>query len=118
MAQDCIFCKIVSGEVPSDTVYEDKELFVFKDINPQAPVHLLIIPKKHISSLADVTEEDYGLLGRMMGMAHLFAAKAGSTNWFRSIVNTGKVGRQDVFHLHVHVLGGDAPLPPMIYRNS
>jgi diadenosine tetraphosphate (Ap4A) HIT family hydrolase len=71
MAQDCIFCKIVSGEVPSDTVYEDEELFVFKDINPQASVHLLVIPKKHISSLADVTEEDYGLLGRMMGMAHL-----------------------------------------------
>ena len=88
MPQECIFCKIVSGDVPSDMVYEDDEVFVFKDIHPQASVHLLVIPKKHISSLADVTEEDYGLMGRMMGMLHFFAAKAGSTNGFRSIVNT------------------------------
>lgn len=118
MTQDCIFCKIVTGEVPSNKVYEDDEMLVFKDIHPQTPVHLLVIPKKHISSLADITEEDYGLLGRMMGMAHLFAAKAGSTNGFRTIVNTGEVGRQDVYHLHIHVLGGDAPLPPMVWRKS
>lgn len=118
MTQDCIFCKIVSGEIPSDKVHEDDEILVFKDIHPQTPVHLLVIPKKHISSLADITEEDYGLLGRMMGRAHLFATKAGSINGFRTIVNTGKVGRQDVYHLHIHVLGGDVPLPPMVYRNS
>ena len=118
MTQDCIFCKIVSGEVPSDKVHEDDEILVFKDIHPQTPVHLLVIPKKHISSLADITEEDYGLLGRMMGRAHLFATQAGSINGFRTIVNTGEVGRQDVYHLHIHVLGGDAPLPPMVYRKS
>ena len=118
MSLECIFCKIVAGEIPSDKVFEDDELYVFKDIHPQAPVHLLIIPKKHISSLADVVEEDYGLLGRMLGKAHFFASEMGLKNGFRTIINTGEVGRQDVFHLHIHLLGGDTPLPPMIYRTK
>lgn len=116
MAQDCIFCKIVAGELPCDKVYEDDEIIVFKDINPQAEVHLLAVPKKHIVSLAEIDEEDYGLLGRMIGRSKSFAEQMGSVDGFRTVINTGKIGRQDVFHLHVHVLGGSEPLPAMIYK--
>ena len=115
---DCIFCKIVARELPSEIVFEDEELLAFKDINPQAPVHVLIIPKKHIASLADVSEDDYGLLGRMLGKVKAIAEVAGSVNGFRTIVNTGEVGRQDVFHLHIHLLGGDEVLPPMMFRKK
>jgi len=116
MAQDCIFCKIVAGELPCDKVFEDDEIIVFKDINPQAEVHLLAVTKKHIVSLAEVNEEDYGLLGRMIGRSKSFAEQMGSVDGFRTVVNTGRIGRQDVLHLHVHVLGGSEPLPAMIYK--
>lgn len=116
--QDCIFCKIVRGEIPSRKVYEDDEIFAFHDINPAAPVHFMIVPKKHIASLADVQDEDRDVLGRIMMMAGRLAKEQGSTDGFRTVVNTGRVGRQDVYHLHVHILGGDKPLPGMIHKST
>lgn len=116
--RDCIFCKIVRGEIPSSKVYEDDEIFAFHDINPAAPVHFMIIPKKHIASLGDVQDEDRDVLGRIMVMAGRLAREQGSTDGFRTVVNTGRVGRQDVYHLHVHILGGDKPLPGMIQKSK
>lgn len=116
--QDCIFCKIVRGEVPSRKVYEDDEILAFHDINPAAPVHFMIIPKKHIASLGDAQEEDRGVLGRIMVMTGRLARKQGLTDGFRTVVNTGRVGRQDVYHLHIHVLGGDKPLPGMMHKSA
>ena len=116
--QDCIFCKIVRSEIPSRKVYEDDEILAFHDINPAAPVHFMIIPKKHIASLGDAQQEDRDVLGRIMLMTGRLAREQGSTDGFRTVVNTGRVGRQDVYHLHVHVLGGDNPLPGMIHRSK
>jgi len=113
---DCIFCKIVAGKIPSRKVYEDDAMFAFHDINPVAPVHFMIIPKKHVDSLATVTEEHAPVLGRMMAMAGRLAREQGSTEGFRTIVNTGRIGRQDVYHLHIHIIGGPDPLPRMIVR--
>lgn len=116
--QDCIFCKIVRGEIPSRKVYEDDEVLAFHDIRPVAPVHFMIIPKKHIASLAEAREEDSGVLGAIMLLAGRLAHEQGSTDGFRTIVNTGRVGRQDVFHLHVHIVGGKDPLPGMIQKSN
>ena len=113
---DCIFCRIVRGEIPSNPVYEDAEILAFNDIQPQRPVHVLIIPKRHITSLAEVTESDAGILGRMLSKANLIATAQGSTDGFRVIINTGRVGQQEVPHLHVHVLGGPDPVGPMLKR--
>ena len=111
---DCIFCKIIRGEIPSTRVYEDDEVLVFKDIHPAAPVHLLVIPKRHISGLSAVQAADQQVLGKMMLVASQVAREAGCTDGFRTIINDGRVGRQDVFHLHMHVLGGTKPLGRMI----
>lgn len=116
--QDCIFCRIVRGEIPSRKVYEDDEIVAFHDIDPVAPVHFMIIPKKHIPSLADAREEDRDVLGNIMVLAGRLAGEQGSTEGFRTIVNTGKVGRQDVYHLHVHIIGGKNPLPGMIQKST
>jgi len=113
---DCIFCKIVDGRIPSKKVYEDADMLAFHDINPVAPVHFMIIPKKHVDSLATVGEEDAPVLGRMMAMAGRLAREQGSTEGFRTIVNTGRIGRQDVYHLHIHIIGGPDPLPRMIVQ--
>jgi len=113
---DCIFCKIVAGTIPSRKVYEDDDMFAFHDIQPAAPVHFMIIPKKHIDSLATATDADARVLGRMMAMAGRLATQEGATDGFRTIVNTGRVGRQDVYHLHIHILGGPNPLPRMIAK--
>lgn len=113
-AQDCIFCKIVRGEIPSRKVYEDGEVFAFHDIHPIAPVHFMIVPKQHIASLAEVDEGHRAILGKIMVLAPRLAREQGSPDGFRTIVNTGRVGRQDVFHLHVHIIGGKEPLPGMI----
>ena len=102
--KDCLFCKIIRGEIPSSRVYEDDEVLVFKDIHPSAAVHLLLIPKKHIARLSEAMPEDQQLLGKMMLVASQVAREQGSTDGFRTIINDGRVGRQDVFHLHVHVL--------------
>jgi histidine triad (HIT) family protein len=114
--QNCIFCKIVRGEIPSKKVYEDDEILAFHDINPLAPTHFMLIPKKHIGSLAEVGSEDAGVLGRIMALTGRLAREQGSPEGFRTIVNTGRIGRQDVMHVHVHVIGGPDPLGPMIVR--
>jgi histidine triad (HIT) family protein len=104
---DCIFCKIVAGEVPSDTVYEDDELMAFRDINPQAPVHILIIPKLHIASIAELTVEHHKLIGDMTLLAGKLAEKENIANsGYRLAINNGRDGGQAVAHLHLHLLGG------------
>jgi histidine triad (HIT) family protein len=111
---DCIFCKIVRGEIPSRKVYEDDDMLAFHDISPIAPVHFMIIPKQHIDSLAVVDASHVPVLGRMMAMAGRLAKEQGSPDGFRTIVNTGRIGRQDVYHLHIHIIGGPDPLPRML----
>lgn len=113
---DCIFCKIVEGKIPSRKVYEDADMFAFHDINPLAPVHFMIIPRKHLDSLAAADDSHAAVLGRMMAMAGRLARQEGAADGFRTIVNTGRVGRQDVYHLHIHILGGPDPLPRMIAK--
>ena len=106
MDPNCIFCKIVAGQVPSRKVYEDEEFLAFHDVRPLAPVHILVIPKRHIPSLADVTVDDQPMLGRLLALAPRLARDLGLTGGFRLGVNTGRDGGQEVFHLHLHVLGG------------
>jgi histidine triad (HIT) family protein len=113
---DCIFCKIVEGKIPSRKVYEDDDMLAFHDINPLAPVHFMIIPKKHVDSLAHVSESDAPVLGKMLAKASALASEQGSPDGFRTIVNTGRIGRQDVYHLHIHIIGGTNPLPRMIAK--
>ena len=103
---DCLFCKISRGEIPSERVYEDDKVFVIKDINPQAPVHLLVIPHAHIESLNDLSEEDGALMAHIMGLLPKLAKEQGLDTGFRTIINTGRGGGQVIFHLHVHLLGG------------
>ena len=105
----CIFCKIVAGHIPSRKVFEDAELLAFHDIQPAAPVHVLIIPKTHIAMLSDVGPEHDALLGRMLGLAPRLMRELGVTNGFRTQINTGADGRQEVPHLHMHVMGGPRP---------
>ena len=102
---DCIFCKIASGDIPSDIVYEDEKIVVFRDLDPQAPVHVLMIPKKHISSVDDVTQEDEELLGYMIGKVKDVTKKLGVDNGYRVVINCGEDGMQTVKHLHLHILG-------------
>ncbi|MDK4574918.1 histidine triad nucleotide-binding protein [Kingella kingae] len=102
---DCIFCKITDKQIPASVVYEDEQMLCFKDINPAAPVHLLLIPKVHFDSLAHAQVEHETLLGKMMLRVPQIAANAGLTNGFKTQINTGKGGGQEVFHLHIHILG-------------
>ncbi len=112
---NCIFCKIARGEIPARKIHEDEQMVAFGDVRPQAPVHLLIIPKRHIESLAECGESDAALLGSMLALAPRLAREQGSPDGFRTIINTGRVGRQEVYHLHIHVLGGPEPIPgPMV----
>ena len=106
---DCIFCKIAAGEIPCQKVYEDDELLAFKDIRPAAPVHLLIIPKLHLPSLNEAGAEHHTLLGRMLTLAPKLAREQGADNGFRVVINTGRDGGQEVYHLHLHVMGGPRP---------
>lgn len=106
---DCIFCRIVAGQIPARKVHEDDELLVFHDINPWAPVHVLVIPKLHLASLADAGPQHEGLLGRMLGLAPRLMQQLGVTGGFRTVINTGADGGQEVFHLHMHVFGGPRP---------
>ena len=114
--ENCIFCKIVRGEIPSRKVYEDELVFAFHDIHPVAPVHFMIIPKEHVPSLAHLEEQHAAAMGRIMVLAQRLAAQEGSTDGFRTIINTGRIGRQDVMHVHVHIIGGGEVLPPMLVR--
>jgi histidine triad (HIT) family protein len=104
---DCIFCKIASGEIPADIVYHDKEIIAFRDINPQASVHLIIIPRKHIPSLDRMKESDTALVGRMVATANKLAKDKGvAEKGYRLAINCGAEGGQLVPHLHMHLLGG------------
>ena len=104
--EDCIFCKILSREVPGEIVYEDDDFLGFKDINPQAPEHLLFIPKKHISGPAAMGEEDEQLIGKVMRIGAELATENGIGDNFRVVFNNGEGAGQTVFHIHMHVLGG------------
>ena len=107
---DCLFCKIISGDIPSDKVYEDDVMYVFKDIAPKAEVHLLAIPKEHIESLNEVNDKHDAIMAHMIKQLPKLAKQQGLDTGFRTIINTGPGGGQVVFHLHMHLLGG-ANLP-------
>ena len=113
---DCIFCRIVAGQIPAKKVYEDDDILAFNDINPARPVHVLVIPKKHIASLATATAADTPVLGKMLAIANEIATAQGSPDGFRIIINTGRVGQQEVPHLHIHIVGGPDPVGPMLKR--
>ncbi len=104
---DCLFCKIAAGTIPPKIVYEDDRTVAFDDINPQAPVHVLIVPRRHAASIADLNDADAGLLGHLLMIGAKVAKQKGiADSGYRLVLNTGKHGGQSVFHLHVHVLGG------------
>lgn len=113
---DCIFCKIARGEIPSRKVYEDDDIFAFHDIEPITPVHFMIIPKQHIPSLAEAELSHAPVLGKMLALAGRLAREQGLADGFRSVINTGRIGRQEVYHLHMHILGGPEPLGSMVRK--
>lgn len=116
---NCIFCKIAAGQIPSKKIYEDEDLIAFHDINPAAPVHFLIVPRQHVATLADCGEQHAAILGKMLTLAPRLAAEQGCgygldaegkpTGGFKTIINTGPDGGQEVYHLHMHVIGGPHP---------
>ena len=103
---DCLFCKIAAGEIPADIIYEDEQVLVFKDINPKAKVHLLIIPREHIAGLNALESRHDTLIAHIMRLIQPLALKQGLESGYRTIINTGRDGGQEVFHLHIHLLGG------------
>lgn len=111
----CIFCKIVRGEIPCRKVYDDGELLAFHDIHPVAQVHILLIPKLHLTSLMEADDSHAALLGRMLLLAPKLAREQGLNNGFRTVINSGSGGGQEVFHLHIHIIGGN--VPPMVRRD-
>lgn len=113
---ECIFCKIARGEIPCRKVYEDDDVLAFHDINPVAPVHFMLVPKLHLPSLMDAGRQHEALLGKMLLLAPRLAAEQGLDNGFRTVINTGKGGGQEVFHLHIHIIGG-GNIPPMMRRS-
>jgi histidine triad (HIT) family protein len=106
MASDCVFCKIIAGEIPSDRVYEDDQTVVFKDIDPKAKVHLLVVPKQHIPSLNELRPEHDALMAHLLRLLPRLGRDQGLSEGFRTIINTGRGAGQAVFHLHIHLLGG------------
>jgi len=112
---NCIFCKIVRGEIPCRKVYEDEELFAFHDIHPVENVHFMLIPKLHIESLSETNDSHAKLLGNILLQASKLAKEQGLHSGFRTVINTGKGGGQEVFHLHIHIMGG-GNIPPMVRR--
>ncbi|MFL5756338.1 MAG: histidine triad nucleotide-binding protein [Chloroflexota bacterium] len=108
MTDDCLFCRMASGAVPVDKVHEDDLVFAIRDINPQAPTHVLVIPVRHVGSAAELTETDAPMLARLVAVAAELAAKDGLSNGWRLVTNVGRDGGQSVNHLHVHLLGGRA----------
>ncbi|HEX3438092.1 MAG TPA: histidine triad nucleotide-binding protein [Pseudacidobacterium sp.] len=103
---DCLFCKIIAGSIPSKKVYEDAQVYAFADIDPKAPIHILIVPKKHIASLAETSADDTNLLGHLHEVAARIAHETKLIGGYRTVINTGLEGGQTVFHLHIHLLGG------------
>ncbi len=107
MAEKCLFCRIVAGEIPADIVHQDEEFLAFRDINPQAPKHIIIIPKTHITSLLEITEQQQGLIGRLIILARNLAAREGiAERGYRLAINCGPEGGQVIPHLHLHLIGG------------
>ncbi len=106
---NCIFCKIIAGQIPAKKACEDDELLVFHDIAPWAPVHVLVVPKTHITTHYDITPEHAPMLGRMLALAPRLMRELGVNNGFRTLINCGPDGHQEVQHLHVHVMGGPRP---------
>jgi histidine triad (HIT) family protein len=104
--ENCLFCKIVAGQIPSRKVYEDDDLLAFHDIHPKAPVHFLVIPKNHVDTLGDCGPSDADVLAKMLLKVPQLAREAGCANGFRTVINTGPDGGQEVYHLHLHVMGG------------
>jgi histidine triad (HIT) family protein len=105
----CLFCRIIAGEIPSSKVFEDAELFAFNDINPQAPLHVLVVPKKHIATTNDLATEDEALVGKMVRRAAAIAAENGyADRGYRTVLNCNREAGQTVFHIHLHVLAGRA----------
>lgn len=102
----CLFCKIVEGSIPSTAVYQDEQCYAFADIHPQAPVHVLVVPREHINSLAEATQDDRPLLGHLLWAAAEIARAKGLSEGYRTVFNSGSDGGQTVDHLHVHLLGG------------
>ncbi len=115
---NCIFCKIVRGEIPARKVYEDDDVLAFHDIQPVAPVHFMLIPKQHVANMYELAPGDAPVMGKILTLAGRLAREEGAVDGFRTIVNTGRVGRQDVPHVHVHVIGGPDVLGPMIVRSK
>ena len=115
---DCIFCKIIAGQIPSRKVFEDEDILAFHDIHPVAPVHFMVVPKLHIASLAEVQPDHRMLLGKMLEYGSRLAKEQGCSDGWRTIINTGRVGRQEVYHLHMHIIGGNQVLPGMIKRQG
>lgn len=106
---DCLFCKIVTGEIPADIVYEDEQVIAFNDINPQAPHHVLIIPRKHIATINDLTDEDTELVGHIFHVAKRIAADLGvAEDGYRCVFNVNSGGGQEVYHIHLHLIAGRA----------
>lgn len=103
---DCLFCKMARGEIKPDIVYEDEEILAFRDIDPKAPTHCLVIPRRHIATLDDLREEDAGLVGRLVLVAKEVAARLGLEGGYRTVVNCKEDGGQAVYHIHLHLLGG------------
>ncbi|MCL5292210.1 MAG: histidine triad nucleotide-binding protein [Actinobacteria bacterium] len=107
MESECLFCKIAAGQIPTEVVYEDDDVIAFKDIRPQAPVHVLVIPRKHIPAIAELADEDASLVGELVVTARKIAAAKGLTaDGYRLVFNNGPGAGQDVYHVHLHLLGG------------
>jgi histidine triad (HIT) family protein len=114
MNDDCLFCKIVAGEIPGEKVYEDQRVTAFRDINPVAPTHILIVPNKHIASVNELTADDEALVGHLFTTAKELAQQEGiAESGYRLIINTGPDGGQEVYHLHLHLIGGHKMRHPM-----
>ena len=105
---DCLFCRIIAGEIPAKAVYQDDQTYAFADIHPQAPTHVLVLPRKHIASLAHTAAGDQALLGHLLEVSIAVAKQEGLEEGFRAVINSGSDGGQTVDHLHIHVLGGRA----------
>ena len=115
---NCIFCKIIEGSIASKKVYEDDDILAFHDVRPVADVHFLMIPKEHVPTLYEGGMAQQAAYGKMLALSGELARKEGATDGFRSIINTGRVGHQEVYHVHMHVIGGPEPLGPMILRKK
>ena len=107
MSADCIFCKIAKGEIPADKIYDDEEIVAFRDINPQAPTHVIVIPKKHYASLNDIPPENIGFIAKIYNVIQKIVRQEKiADEGYRTIVNTNRMAGQEVFHIHFHILGG------------